>query len=137
VTVKPFVGLDALTLRRSSYTETQEIGITYPAQSFTKVLTKVGPAANVRFDANGTTYLPEVRAAWGHDLRDTTLTTQAALLDNPFTVDAAKPGRDAALIDLSLTAWRSNQFRVFASLSGEYRRNAISQQIAGGFRYAW
>lgn len=136
-TIKPFAGLDVLTLRRSTYTETQEAGLTYPAQTFTKVMSKIGAATNTRFDVDGVSLLPEVRAAWGHDLRDSTLVTHAALLDTPFIVNAAAPGRDVALIDLSLTAWRSSQLRVFASASGEFRRNASNEQIAGGFRYAW
>jgi subtilisin family serine protease len=60
---------------------------------------------------------------------NTTLVTQAALLDTPFEVDAAAPGRDAALVDLSITAWRSDRFRLFDSLSGEFRRNAISHRL--------
>ena len=135
--MKPFVGLDLLKLRRASYTETQEVGLTYPSQTFTKVMSKVGAATYMQYEAYGVTYLPEVRAAWGHDLRDTTLITQAALFDTPFVVNAATPGRDAALIDLSLTAWRTEQFRVFASTSGEFRHNASSWQLAGGFRYTW
>jgi hypothetical protein len=50
---------------------------------------------------------------------------------------AATPGRDAALIDLSLAAWRTEQLRVFGSISGDIRRNAVSQQVAGGVRYSW
>ncbi len=136
-TLKPFVGLDWQMLRRNGYEETTAFGLSYPTQTFTKITTKLGVASSVKFQSHGMTYLPELRAAWAHDLRDTTLTTQAALLDSPFEVDAASPGRDAALIDLSLTAWRSEQFRVFASVGGEYRHNAVSHQIAGGVRYAW
>jgi uncharacterized protein with beta-barrel porin domain len=134
---KPFVGLDVMKFYRAGYTETQETGLTYPSQTFTKVMSKLGFALSMPVEAHGVTYLPGVRAAWGRDLYDTTLVTQAALFDAAFETPAANPGRDAALIDLSITAWRTEKLRLFASLGTEIRQNALSQQIAGGFRYSW
>jgi outer membrane autotransporter protein len=134
---KPFVGLDVMRFYRAGYTETQEVGLTYPSQTFTKVISKVGAALSAQFQAYGATYMPGARAAWGRDLHNTTLVTQAALFDTAFETPAANPGRDAALIDLSLTAWRSEKLRLFASLGAEIRQNAVSHQVAGGFRYSW
>ena len=51
--------------------------------------------------------MPELKVGWGHDLRDTTLVSQAALLDQAFLVSAAEPGRNAALVGAKISGWRS------------------------------
>jgi subtilase-type serine protease len=78
-----------------------------------------------------------VKLGWGHDLRDSTLVSQAALLDQPFLVAAAEPGRNAALVGAKLSGWRSEAFRLFGAYNGEYRSNAISHQLSAGARFAW
>jgi len=75
--------------------------------------------------------------AWTRDLRDDALTSQAALFEQAFLINAAEPGRDAALVSLNLTAWRSQALSVYAGYTGEFRSNAVSHQIAGGLRAAW
>jgi len=138
-TAKPFVGLSWQGLRRDGYAETQQpFGLTYPAQSFDKLTTTVGIAVSTEQRlANGATIMPEFKLAWGHDLRDTTLVSQAALLDTPFTIEGAKPGRDAALFGFRLAGWTQENFRLFAAYNGEFRSNATSHQVTGGARYTW
>ena len=85
----------------------------------------------------GWNFLPELRLAWGHVLRDSTLTTQAALLDTPFTVTNVDPGKDAALVGLQLTAWTRESFRLFTSYNGDYRARARSHQVSLGARATW
>jgi hypothetical protein len=70
-------------------------------------------------------------------LRDTALVSQAALLDNPFTVSAANPGRDAMLLGLKVSGWTQENFHVFGAYNGEYRVRAVSHQMTGGARYTW
>jgi len=74
----------------------------------------------------------ELRLAWGHDLRDSTLTTQAALLDIPFTVTNVDPGKDAALIGPQLTAWTRESFRLLTTYNGDFRARGRSHQVSLG-----
>jgi len=139
VTMKPYAGITWQGLRRDGYAETQQpFGLVYPSQSFEKLTTTLGAAISTqRRFANGVVVTPEFRIGWGHDLRDTTLISQAALLDSAFTVGAASPGRDAALVGFTLAGWATDHLRLFAAYNGEFRSNATSHQLTGGLRYAW
>lgn len=137
-TVKPFVGLTWQGLRRGGYSETNlPFGLAYPAQSFDKLTTTAGLSLSTTRRLGAATLMPELRLAWGHDLRDTTLISQAALLDTAFTVVGADPGRDAALVSFRLAGWERENFQVFGSYNGEFRSNAVSHQFSGGARYTW
>jgi len=138
-TLKPFVGLSWQGLRRDGYSETQQpFGLTYPSQWYEKLTTTVGLALSTQQRlGGGATLMPEFKLAWGHDLRDTTLVSEAALLDNAFTVAGASPGRDAALVGFKLAGWTQENFRLFAAYNGEFRSNATSHQLTGGVRYTW
>ncbi len=137
--LQPFAGLGWQGFRRGAYTENQmPFGIAYGAQFYEKLTTTLGLSASARLSAmDGTTLMPELRLGWGHDLRDTTLITQAALLDTVLTVAGAQPGRDAALVGLKLSGWRSENFRLYGSYNGEFRSNALSHQVAAGARFSW
>ncbi|MBN9049224.1 MAG: autotransporter domain-containing protein [Rhizobiales bacterium] len=138
-TLKPFAGLAWQGFRRDGYTETQQpFGLTFPSQYFEKITTTLGIAASTqtRFE-NGFTLMPEIKLGWGHDWRDSTLVTQAALLDQPFSVNGAQPGRDAALVGVKFAGWMHQNFRLFVAYNGEFRSNAASHQLSGGARYTW
>ena len=81
--------------------------------------------------------MPQTKVAWTHDLRDNTMTTQTALFEAPFVISGANPGRDAAVLGVELAAWKTQNLRVFASYTGEFRSNANAQQVAGGLRVNW
>jgi len=139
LTVKPYAGIAWQGLRRNGYIETQlPFGLIYPTQWFEKLTTTLGVSlATQRRFANGVVVMPEFKFGWGHDLRDTTLVSEAALLDNAFTVAAANPGRDAALVGFKLAGWATGNLRLFAAYDGEFRSNAASHQLTGGLRYTW
>lgn len=137
VMLKPFVGLTGQFLKQNAFTETTDFGLTFPAQTFTKVTTAAGTLVTRTFQSGEITYMPQIKGAWLHDLRNNTLTTQAALLDAPFTIEGADPGRDAAALGLQLAAWQTEKLRVFGGYTGEFRRNAHSHQLAGGMRAIW
>ena len=138
-TVKPYAGIAWQGLRRDAYTENQQpFGLAYPSQFYEKLTTTLGVAVSHRQTfGNGVTLMPEFKLGWGRDLRDTTLTSEAALLDTPFVVNAAAPGRDAALVGFKMSGWADESFRLFAAYNGEFRSNAISHQVSGGARLAW
>ncbi|OYU90765.1 MAG: peptidase S8 [Bradyrhizobiaceae bacterium PARB1] len=137
--LQPFAGLGWQGFRRGAYAENQQpFGLAYGAQFYDKLTTTLGVSMSAQLRTlDGTTLMPEVRLGWGHDLRDTTLVTQAALLDTPFTVAAAQPGRDAGLVGLKLSGWRSENVRLYGSYNGEFRSNAVSHQVAAGARFSW
>ncbi|ABD88136.1 autotransporter domain-containing protein [Rhodopseudomonas palustris] len=139
LTVKPFAGLSWQGFRRDGYSESQlPIGLVYAAQTYEKLTSTAGAAFSARLRTlDGTTLMPELKLGWGYDLRDTTLVSQAALLDEAFLVDAAKPGRNAALVGAKLSGWRTESFRLFAAYNGEFRSNATSHQISAGARMNW
>jgi outer membrane autotransporter protein len=135
--VKPYAGLAYQALRRDGFTETQPFGLTYPSQNFEKLTTTVGVAFSKTYKTEKVTLVPELKLGWGHDLRDTTLVSQAALLDNPFTINGSDPGRDALLLGVKLAGWTYENFRAFGAYNGEFRTRAVSHQVTGGVRYIW
>jgi len=135
--VKPYVGISTQVLQNNAFTESTDFGLTFPTQTFHKLTTAAGVLVGSTWRVGNVTVLPQVKAAWLHDLRNTTLTSQAALFDVPFTIQGADPGRDAALLGAQLTAWRRDNLRVFASYTGEFRANAATSQVAGGVRVNW
>jgi len=135
--LKPYVGLTGQILKQNAFTETTDFGLSFPAQTFTKVTTAVGTLAATTFQSGRVMFMPQAKVAWLHALHDDTLTTQAALFEVPFAINAADPGRDAALLGLQVAAWRTQALRVFAAYTGEFRSNATSHQLAGGLRAIW
>lgn len=138
-TMKPYAGITWQGLRLNGYSETQQpFGLTYPAQTFEKLTTTLGVAfSTTTRAADAVTLMPELKVGWAHDLRDTTLVSQAALLDSAFSINAADPGRDAALVGLKLAGWTRESLRLFVAYNGEFRSNATSHQVTGGGRVTW
>jgi uncharacterized protein with beta-barrel porin domain len=136
-TLKPYVGLSRQILRQASFTESSDVGLTFPTQTFQKLTTAVGASAWTTVRSGGITFMPQAKLAWTRDVRNDALTSQAALLDQTFTINAADPGRDAALVGVNLAAWRTQKLSVYASYTGEFRQNASSHQVAGGLRATW
>ena len=62
---------------------------------------------------------------------------RAALFDAPFRIQAADPGRDAAVIGLDLIAWQRQDLRLFLGYNAEFRSNAVAQGVTGGLRMLW
>lgn len=139
IILKPFVAASWQAFRRDGYSESQlPFGLRYAAQTYDKFTTGVGAAIVSQLrTSSGITLVPELKLGWGYDLRDTTPVSQAALLDQPFLVAAAEPGRHAALVGARLSSWHTESFRMFASYSGEYRSNAASHQLQLGARVTW
>jgi subtilase-type serine protease len=139
VIVKPYAGLNWQGFRRDAYSETPfGIGLAYGAQTYDKLMSTVGAVMSAKLrTTDGATLVPELKLGWGYDLRDTTLVSQAALLDQPFLVTAASPGRSAALVGAKLSGWRTETFRMFGAYNGEYRSNAVSHQLSAGARFNW
>ena len=136
-TFKPFVGLTGQTFSRRAFTETSDFGLSFPSQSFDRATSEVGLWATRLFHSDSTTYMLQAKASWTNDFGNQGLTTQAALLDQPFTIAAANPGGSAAVIAVNFAAWRMENVAVFFQYQGEFRSNATSNQGSVGVRMIW
>jgi autotransporter-associated beta strand protein len=135
--LKPFVGLTGQSFNRRAFTETTDFGLSFPSQTFNRLTSEVGVWATTLLHADLTTYMLQLKLSWTDDFASQGLTTQAALLDQPFMIAAANPGRDAAVIGVNLAAWQTENVALFARYTGEFRNNANSQQGAVGLRMTW
>lgn len=114
------------------------MGLAYAARTYDKLTTMLGAALSASLSTvDGVTLMPGLKAGWGDDLRKTTLVREAVLLDQPFLVEAAQPGRNAALVGAKLSGWQTETFGMFAAFNGEYRSNATSHQVSAGIRVNW
>jgi uncharacterized protein with beta-barrel porin domain len=48
-----------------------------------------------------------------------------------------EPGRDAAVVGLEVTAWKTADVQLFAGYVGEFRSNASAHQGRLGLRLTW
>ncbi|WP_294538824.1 autotransporter domain-containing protein [uncultured Rhodoblastus sp.] len=136
-TLKPFVGLTGQTFNRRAFTETTDFGLSFPSQSFNRLTSEVGLWATKLFHNGLTTYMVQLNGSWTEDFGAQALTTQAALLDQPFTIAAANPGRAAAVVAVNLAAWQTENVALFAKYEGQFRTNATSSEAALGVRVKW
>jgi len=136
-TLKPFVGLTGQTFNRSGFTETTDFGLYFPTQTFYRLTSEVGAWATTLLHADLTTYMVQLKLSWTDDFGNQALTTQAALLDQPFAIEASNPGRNAAVIGINVAAWQTENVALFAKYAGEFRGNANSQQGSVGLRVTW
>ena len=134
---KPFVGLTGLAFSRGAFTETSDFGLTFPSQSFNRVTSEVGLWVTKLIYADAATFMLQAKASWTNDFGNDGLTTQAALLGQPFTIAAANPGRSAAVIAVNLAAWRTEKLALFMQYQGQFRSNAASNQGSIGVRVIW
>jgi outer membrane autotransporter protein len=100
--LKPFVGLTGQSFNRRAFTESTDFGLNFPSQTFTRLTSEVGVWATTLLHCDLTTYMLQLKLSWTDDFGDQALTTQAALLDQPFAIAAANPGRDAAVNGVKL-----------------------------------
>ncbi len=136
-TFKPFVGLTGQTFSRRAFTESSSFGLSFPSQSFNRVTSEVGLWATKLIHSDAATFLLQAKASWTNDFGNDGLTSQAALLEQPFTIAAANPGRSAAVIAVNFAAWRTENVALFLQYRGEFRSNANSNQGSIGVRVIW
>jgi uncharacterized protein with beta-barrel porin domain len=136
-TFKPYVGLTGQWYDQKAFTETSVFGLNIPSQTFNKLTPEVGIWLTQTARLGSILLVPQLSVAWTHDFGNQALVTQAALLQEPFVITAANPGRDAAVMAFSLSAWQTESLCLFANYTSEFRSNAIATQLAGGLRAVW
>jgi hypothetical protein len=92
--------------------------LSFPTQTFNRLTSEVGLWTTTLFNSSLATFMLQLKVAWTNDFGNQALETQAALLDQPFSIATANPGRDAAVVDVNLTAWQTENVRVFARYWG-------------------
>jgi uncharacterized protein with beta-barrel porin domain len=80
----------------------------------------------------GLSLRPQADIAWTHDIGDAGLATEAGIFAVPFLIDAARPGRDGALVRAGLSAWTSSGLVLSLGYQGDYRGNSVAHGVHGG-----
>lgn len=86
---------------------------------------------------SGATLLPELSARWEHDLSKPGYNTRQTLLGQSFTVRAAEPGRDSAVLGGGLTMALANNLRLSARYDAELSDNRTQHALTAQARFAW
>jgi uncharacterized protein with beta-barrel porin domain len=81
--------------------------------------------------------MPELRLHWEHEFADQSTLATSSLAGVPFTVNSAKPGRDAAVIGVGLSALADDNLRIFTNYDASLRENQTDQTITAGVKITW
>lgn len=88
----------------------------------------------------GTSYNIGARLGWAHDFEPNAIGMDAALSGSPaglYTVYSSETGRDAAVVNLSLSAKLGSGIDGYISYGGELRARQTTQTAALGIRWSW
>lgn len=80
---------------------------------------------------------PELRLRWEHDVGDVTARTRSALAGATFTVDSARFGRDAAVLETGLALKIGRNVSLYGEYRGELRMHETGHTLGGGLRIVW
>ena len=85
----------------------------------------------------GASFEPEFRARWEHDFLTQGFSTRQSLNGNPFTIAAAAPGRDAAVLGTGVSAVLGDNLKLYANYDAQIRTNQVDHQLTAVVRYTW
>lgn len=86
---------------------------------------------------NGATLSPELSARWEHEMLNPNYTTSQSLLGQSFLVEAAKPGRDTAVLGGGVALTMANQVRLAVRYDAELGDNRTQHALTAQVRFAW
>ena len=129
----------------NSFTEgdTSLIPLHFPDQNQEAYRTNLGfrvAHEQVMKPGEGLTVVPELRAAWRHDLGPSAYAIDSNFVgcDETFTVHGPWIGRDSAVVDVGLTAYCTPGLSAYIFYDGQFGRdNYNNNAISGGFRVAF
>jgi len=145
----PFAALSVQALRQDGYTESTRnvatgqagiLGLSYQGETTTSVRSFLGGEAATTFALGaGTTLTPRLRVAWAHEF---TADRQvgASFLSIPgtaFTVNGARPARDAAIVGAGLDVGLGRAVTLFARFDGDLSGDGNAYAGSGGLRISW
>ena len=104
--------------------------------------TRVAAGVGARFRADlatsgGAVIQPEAYAIWRRELKGPRYALTQSLAGQSFVVEAGEPGRDAALLGVSIGAQLSGRFRLAAAYDAELSENRTGHAITAQLRIAW
>jgi hypothetical protein len=132
--IEPYAGLTLQTYRQQAYSETTIVGLRFPDQDFSRAQSLLGARFGLETELAGLHLRPQADIAWSHDMGDAGWVSHAELLATPFLIDAARPGRDAAIVHAGFSAELAAGLSVFMGYQGEFHGNATSHGVTGGVR---
>jgi outer membrane autotransporter protein len=145
----PFAGVAAQALHQDSYSESTTntatnalgtLGLSYAGQTTTSVRSFLGGEATTSFTlGEHTTVTPRLRVAWAHEF-DRTRQVNASFLSLPgaaFTVNGARPARDAAIVTAGVDVAVSRNVALFAQFDGDIAGGGNAYAGSGGIRVSW
>lgn len=138
--VKPFAALAYTGQERGRFSEFGLLGpgLFFPSKTFERASGSFGVATGLDMSAgDGWTVRPELRLAWSRYLFNPSPAVPAFLGDVPLVLRDPEPGRNAAVIGLELTAWKTTNLQLFTGYAGEFRSNATAHQGRLGVRLTW
>lgn len=115
-----------------------QLGLAVRNSRYSRLATGLGTKLQGEFAASEHTVIqPEVHATWRHELKDPGYTARVSLGDNSFRIDAASPGRDAALLGAGLGIQLSNTVRLATAYDLELSKNRTGHGVTGQLRVQW
>lgn len=138
-TVEPSFGVRGDIISRNAFNEGGVVGLKAKATTLSAAQTRIGAkfSRSIEFGINKR-ITPELRAYWLHDEGDSIASqSQATLLGQSLTINAANAGRDAASLGAGVTVEIGKNVALFADYNYEHRNAANGQNIFGGVRLSW
>jgi outer membrane autotransporter protein len=116
------------------------LGLTYQHQTTTSVRSTLGGQAATTFQfGERLSVTPRLRAAWAHEF-NADRQVNASFLSIPgaaFTINGARPARDAALVSAGVDVGMGRNVTVYAHFDGELAGSGNAYAGSGGLRVSW
>jgi len=144
--VTPFVAVEPAALWQQTYSESATtagggpgtLGLNYAARETTSLPTFVGAQLDGRYTLGEGVVRPFLRAAWVHEfMPERQIAATFVSVPTPaFTVDGARPARDAARIGAGAT-WSFGAHEIFARIDSEVSGGSTMLAGTAGARVTW
>lgn len=144
--VTPFVAVEPAALWQQAYSESTTtagggpgtLGLNYAARETTSLPTFVGAQLDGRYTLGEGVVRPFLRAAWVHEfMPERRIAATFVSVPTPaFTVDGARPARDAARIGAGAT-WSFGAHEIFARIDSEVSGGSTMLAGTAGARVTW
>ncbi len=141
--IEPLAGLTLVGLTRPAFTETGAGALSLVAgrEDALKLASRIGATLSSTVLVEDKLLHPWLRAFWAHEFCDAegalTASFIGATAPGSFTVLAASPGRDVALVGVGARLEISPRSSVMVAYDGELGRSASNHSIRAGARLQW
>jgi uncharacterized protein with beta-barrel porin domain len=137
--VTPYLGLGYLHAHTDGFTETgSSTALTVQAMDPNSFTTTLGARAAATFQIGGTSFRPELRAAWQHEFLDASATMRAAFATAPgspvFTATGTAFSRESFLGGAGVTTTITSSTQVFFDYDAKVSGGYTAQSVSGGLR---